>query len=175
VAEKTVTCKCRSGCRTRPCKCRQAGEACGDECGCKDCANPLNDVDTDQLSLCAIDNIERVKELTEEELERQIELPCEDARPKLRELLGEYACAQCDGSTYWYSFCWGAAVQDDCTWHCDVCHECRDWREWHCPTCNRCTYGVSLPCERCGRRSTLFGFVGLDEDDDLDEWDDELD
>lgn len=28
---------------------------------------------------------------------------------------------------------------------------CRDWREWHCEECNKCTYGVTLPCENCGK------------------------
>jgi carboxyl-terminal PDZ ligand of neuronal nitric oxide synthase protein len=148
--EKTVTCNCRGKCKNRRCVCLKNHEPCGPECGCTDCANPLNGVDVAALSICAIESIELVKTLTPQDLDRQIELPCGHAKVALGKLLQEHNCPTCS-ETYWFSFCWDEVVQDSCTWHCDICGTCRDWREWHCPECNKCTYGVSLPCERCGR------------------------
>ena len=69
---------------------------------------------------------------------------------------GHRACQGC-GEVYWYSFCWQDVVQDDCTWHCEICGQCRDWREWHCERCNKCTYGVSLPCQHCGAKGPYQG------------------
>lgn len=147
--EKSVTCQCKSGCTSRRCNCLKYGEGCGEGCKCVDCANPLNGVDTEGLTVCAIQNIAIVKILTEDDLDELLELPCGDEEVALRHLLDEYSCAKC-GESYWYSFCWGQVVQDSCSWHCEICHTCRDWREWHCPVCNKCTYGVTLPCENCG-------------------------
>ena len=49
-----------------------------------------------------------------------------------------------------YSFCRkGALEQDNCTWHCQICKVCQDWREWHCKGCNKCQYGASIPCSEC--------------------------
>lgn len=91
------------------------------------------------------------KELSKEELDEKYELPCGCEETELRNLIGLYDCKKC-GTVYWYSFCWDEVVQDGDTWHCDICGTCRDWREWHCKYCNKCTYGVTLPCEGCGRR-----------------------
>jgi hypothetical protein len=85
----------------------------------------------------------------EEELNEKYELSCGCEEVPLRDLMGDYTCRKC-GDVYWYSFCWDSAESDGHTWHCEICGQCRDWREWHCKKCNRCTYGVTLPCEHCG-------------------------
>jgi len=149
--EKNVHCKCKTGCTSRRCVCLKNSEPCDAQCGCVDCENPLNGVDVENLSACAIQNISEVSELTDEELEEELELPCGCEEVPLKNLLGHYSCSKC-GEVYWYSFCWDDVAQDDCTWHCDVCQTCRDWREWHCENCNKCTYGISLPCEYCGTK-----------------------
>jgi hypothetical protein len=51
--------------------------------------------------------------------------------------------------TYFYLFCRGYWMQEDCEKHCEICEECVDWREWHCNDCKKCTYGLSIPCA-CG-------------------------
>ena len=152
--EKTVNCKCRSGCRNRRCVCLRSNEPCNENCECVDCQNPLNGVEIDNLSICAIQNIEAYKALTQKDLEKEYELPCECETVPLKNLVGDYSCRECD-ETYWWSFCWNEVVQDNCTWHCEICNECRDWREWHCEECNKCTYGVTLPCEYCGARGRM--------------------
>ena len=146
--EKTVYCNCKSGCNNKRCVCLKNNEPCDDKCKCVDCKNPLNGVDIDNLSICAVQNIEEYKELSKKELEKKYELPCGCEEVPLKKLLNKYDCRECK-ETYWYSFCWNTVVQDICTWHCDVCRVCRDWREWHCEVCNKCTYGVTLPCEHC--------------------------
>jgi len=147
--EKEHQCNCRAGCQNYRCNCLKNHEPCDEGCGCINCRNPLNGVDVDNLSICAIENIEEYKALTAKDLEQLCELPCEHESVPLKELLDDYLCQGC-GEAYWYSFCWDMVVQDSCTWHCEVCHQCRDWREWHCEVCNKCTYGVTLPCEHCG-------------------------
>ena len=142
------SCGCRGGCRTKRCACLRSGQPCRGACRCVRCKNPLNGVDVSQLSRCAIDHIEAYKALSKTELEATLELPCGCEQVPLRKLIHSYECTACK-EDYWYSFCLGEAVQDNCTWHCADCGTCRDWREWHCETCNRCTYGVSMPCEHC--------------------------
>ncbi len=105
----------------------------------------------EKYSSCALQNINIVKALSQEELDEEHELPCGCENVKLKDLLNEYECKECM-TVYWYSFCWNEVVQDDCTWHCETCGECKDWREWHCEICNKCTYGVTLPCEHCGKK-----------------------
>ena len=148
--DKIGNCKCKTGCKGRRCACLKEGEPCDESCSCTNCQNPLNGLDVENFSACALQNIYKYKELTPEELEEKFELPCECESVPLKKLIGNYSCRGC-GEEYWYSFCWEDVAQDSCTWHCDVCGTCRDWREWHCPDCNKCTYGVTLPCERCGR------------------------
>ena len=106
-------------------------------------------MDVEKLSVCAIQNIAIVKALSDKELAMTFELPCGHEWVALAALLNDYCCPECD-QIYWFSFCWGGVEQDSHTWHCEICGQCRDWREWHCEYCNRCTYGISLPCERCG-------------------------
>ena len=106
-------------------------------------------MDVESMTVCAIQNVETVRALTKQELAKEYELPCECENVPLKDLIGEYECSTC-GELYWYSFCWKEVVQDSCTWHCDVCGRCSDWRVWHCEECNRCTYGVTFPCEHCG-------------------------
>jgi hypothetical protein len=153
VKDKNVTCNCKGDCQNRRCVCLKNNEPCGPDCRCGgSCMNPLNGVAVDEMTNCAIQNIHYFKALTKEELDREHELPCECESVPLKLLIDEYACSKC-GETYWFSFCWNQVVQDNCTWHCETCRQCRDWREWHCPDCNRCTYGVTLPCDNCGRRN----------------------
>ena len=154
--EKTFHCKCKTGCSTRRCVCLRNNEPCDESCGCSDCENPLIGVNVEALSICTIQNIAKYKDLEPDELEEKYELPCGCEKAPLKDLLGDYSCSKC-GEVYWYSFCWDEVVQDNCTWHCETCGACRDWREWHCETCNRCTYGVTLPCEGCGAR--MRGFI----------------
>ena len=148
---KTVRCKCKSGCSTRRCVCLRNNEMCDESCECANCENPLNGMNVEALSVCTIQNIDDYKDLSSDELEVKYELLCGCEQVPLKNLLDYYNCSEC-GEAYWYSFCWGEVVQDNCTWHCEKCNTCRDWREWHCETCERCTYGVTLPCEGCGGR-----------------------
>lgn len=152
--EKTVHCQCKTGCKDYRCSCRKNNEPCDENCGCVDCANPLNEVDVEGLGLCALQNIETYLALDEKELKALHALPCGCEEVPLEKLLKEYECT-C-GTTYWYSFCWDDVVQDDCTWHCEVCRACRDWREWHCENCNKCSYGLSQPCSHCGAYSKFY-------------------
>jgi hypothetical protein len=149
---KFERCSCKAGCQDRRCVCLKNNEPCGEECGCTNCRNPLNGVDIDNLSTCAIQNIEAFKSLSAKDLAKAYKLPCEHESVPLQQLLKEYECQEC-GEAYWYSFCWRSVEQDLNTWHCDICGECRDWREWHCENCNKCTYGISLACEHCGNKS----------------------
>lgn len=149
--EKSVHCNCKKGCTNRRCVCLKSNEPCDERCGCVDCRNPLNGLDVEGLTVCTLQNIESYKALTDEQLDEKYELPCGDQEVPLRELLGKFLCKKCH-EEYWYSFCWDDVVQDSCSWHCEVCNRCRDWREWHCEKCNRCTYGVTTACEYCGNR-----------------------
>jgi len=154
--KEDVRCKCKGGCQNRRCACLKSNRACVEDCECVGCKNPLQGIDPERLSLCALQNIHRYKELSEEELNTEYMLPCECEKVPLKKLLGSYECAKCS-EAYWFSFCWEDVVQDNCSWHCDVCGHCRDWREWHCKRCNRCTYGVTLPCEYCGAKGKFYG------------------
>ena len=156
--ETIESCNCKTGCTTRRCPCLRADEPCGDECGCRDCRNPLNGVDVERLSLCAIRHVALLRKMSAEELDRTHDLPCGCREVPLRDLLDDYTCPGCN-ETYWYSFCWEEVVQDSCSWHCEICNECRDWREWHCEQCNRCTYGVTFPCEHCGAEGAMSDLV----------------
>jgi hypothetical protein len=157
MANKSVHCTCKTGCTQRRCACLKSDEPCDDQCGCTACHNPLNEVDVAGLTLCTLRHIDTYQALTDPELDERLDLPCDHQKVPLRDLLGEFTCNTC-GETYWYSFCYDEVVQDSCTWHCDVCNTCRDWREWHCPRCNRCTYGVTLPCETCGNINRAMSF-----------------
>ncbi len=150
--KKKFSCKCKSGCDSRRCSCLKNNEPCDESCKCKDCQNPINGVDTESLSICTIQNIREYKTLTTEELKEKHELPCECEKVSLKLLMDQYSCSKCN-TVYWYSFCWDEIVDDDHTWHCEICGTCRDWREWHCDECNKCTYGVTLPCENCNRQA----------------------
>ncbi len=149
--EKTTHCNCKTGCESRRCACLKNNEPCDENCKCNKCKNPLNGLDVENFTSCALQNIHKYKALTKEDLEEEYELPCGCEEVPLKDLIGEYDCQEC-GETYWYSFCWDDVEQDSCTWHCEICGECKDWREWHCEKCNRCTYGISVPCEHCGAK-----------------------
>ena len=146
---KTRHCNCKSGCQNRRCACLKNGEPCDENCGCTNCSNPLNGVDVEKLSVCAIQHIVTVKALSDKDLAATYQLPCEHEKVAIEKLLNDYSCTECQ-EIYWFSFCWGEVEQDSHTWHCEICGQCREWREWHCEDCNRCTYGISLPCEWCG-------------------------
>jgi carboxyl-terminal PDZ ligand of neuronal nitric oxide synthase protein len=156
---RPVSCQCKGHCDSRRCKCLKSGQPCGDGCKCSDCQNPLNGMDVTKMSDCAIGNAESVRSLTAEELESLIPLPCGHDPVPMKHLIGGFDCAGCKGETYFYSFCFRSAEQESCTWHCNDCRTCRDWREWHCPTCNRCTYGQSLPCQTCEGNSEIYDDV----------------
>lgn len=158
--EKTVQCKCKTGCDTRRCACLKNEEPCDENCKCTDCQNPLNGMDIEEMPSCVLAHAAEVKALSESQLKLICELPCGCESVPLEKLLRIYPCSVC-GEDYWYSFCWDEVVQDSCTWHCTICKTCRDWREWHCERCNRCTYGVTLPCERCGSRNEIMGMLDL--------------
>ena len=49
--EKTVHCKCKSGCNSRRCKCLKHNEPCDSKCKCQLCENPLNDIYISNLSI----------------------------------------------------------------------------------------------------------------------------
>jgi len=137
---KTADCNCSTGCTNKRCSCNKAFEGCDTEtCGCTECKNPYNEVDPEAYSTCALDHIENVKNLSDEERETEHDLPCGDTSLRLEQLLDTYACDGC-GEEYWFSFCLNEPVQD-----------CVQWRMWHCENCDRCTYGVTRPCEYCGR------------------------
>jgi hypothetical protein len=144
-------CRCKSNCHTKRCACLKDGQPCRDDCDCSNCGNPLNGIDVTQMSTCAIENVQRYKELSWADLDVMMKLPCACEQVPLRKLINMYRCSKCD-ERYWYSFCLREVVQDSCTWHCPKCGTCRDWREWHCPRCKRCSYGVTLPCDGCGSR-----------------------
>jgi hypothetical protein len=126
-------------------------QPCTDKCGCKNCKNPLNEKNVENLTICAIQNINKYNQLSEEQLNTLYDLPCGCDEVPLKNLISPYTCPEC-GEDFWYSFCWSEVVQDDQTWHCEICGTCRDWREWHCEKCNKCSYGVSLSCEHCGAK-----------------------
>lgn len=147
--DQELTCKCKGQCKNNRCTCKKNRQPCSKNCKCKNCKNPYNGVDVEKLHICALDSIEEYKTLSPKDLEEEFELPCECETVKLKDLLNEHTCSQCS-EVYYISFCWKTIVQEDCTWHCEVCKTCRDWREWHCETCNRCSYGISLPCDGCG-------------------------
>jgi len=111
-----------------------------------------NDLENAQdLTDCALDNIRKVRSLSQTQREKTYELPCGCEEVALKNLIEGYECSECE-ATYFYSFCWKEAVQEGDTWHCTACKTCRDWREWHCETCNNCSYGASLPCQGCGKK-----------------------
>jgi hypothetical protein len=154
--EKEYHCSCTTGCDTYRCSCLKHHEPCDEDCGCVDCQNPLNGVDVDGLTVCAIQSIEKVKGLSDEALAQPYQLACGHETVTLRDLLRKHACETC-GAVFWYSFCRRSVVEDSCTWHCEDCRTCRDWREWHCDVCDRCTYGLTMSCEHCGSDSDMMG------------------
>jgi len=145
-------CKCKANeCHSLRCPCIKSRRLCDKKtCKCKNCKN-----DKKLWTECAIQHLKLIKGLSEEELNEEHELPCQDESVPLRKLLSEYDCTECS-ETYFFSFCRDEVEQDNCTWHCVICKSCMDWREWHCGRCNKCTYGVSLPCEGCKGRSELW-------------------
>jgi hypothetical protein len=96
---------CKTGCLTYRCTCLKSGEPCDENCGCADCQNPLNGVNVESLSICAIQNIEACKALTVHELETAHNLLCGHERVLLKDLLGTYLCQECSAG-FWYS-CYG--------------------------------------------------------------------
>ena len=73
--EKELHCNCKTGCRNRRCACLKNNAPCDENCTCTGCRNPLNGVDVDALSVCAIQNIEAFRELSEKELAEEYESP----------------------------------------------------------------------------------------------------
>jgi len=155
--KKEHRCNCKSGCTNNRCSCLKNNEPCDSSCGCTHCKNPLNGIDLSGLPVCTLQNIQAYKRLSERQLDTPLALPCGDTEAPLRELVKGFICSDC-GEEYWYSFCWEEVVQEGDTWHCEICRECRDWREWACERCKRCTYWVTMPCEHCGNTEGVMAF-----------------
>ena len=100
--ENFVHCRCKTGCRNKRCVCLKNNEPCDDKCTCVDCQNPLNGVNVDDLSTCALQNIEDYHDLSQEELEEEYELSCGCEQVPLSKLIGYYSCSKC-GEGYRYS------------------------------------------------------------------------
>jgi hypothetical protein len=150
-----MACKCKTGCRQYRCDCLKSNKGCSEDCICIACKNPLNGCDTMRMSVCAIQHIKLVDNLKEEQLRKKYMLSCECAKVPLKSLIHPHDCPKCK-ETSWFSFCLQEVVQENDSWHCNICKSCRDWREWHCKKCNKCTYGVSLPCENCGSKNAQY-------------------
>lgn len=150
---KNTPCQCTSACQTKRCACLKTGRACTAECRCENCKNPFNSRDpNEELSDCARDHIKKVNALSILSLNQTHELPCGCGNASLKSLLEDYICKQCE-EVYFYSFCLGDVIDINGFWHCAACDACREDGEWHCKKCNTCTYGLSLPCEYCGKKS----------------------
>lgn len=120
---KNISCHCSFGCDTKQCPCLKAGRACNDGCGCHDCNNPLNNAHIDQVSQCAVYNIEKFKCLTKKELEQEMELPCGCESLPMKMLLGSYKCEQCN-KVYHYSFYFNSIIEEGLAWNCEFCGGC---------------------------------------------------
>jgi hypothetical protein len=77
-------------------------QSCGEQCGCEAYQNPLNGLDVEALSVCAIQNIQSYKKLSKAELDALLELPCGCKKVFLKKLIGSYTCLKCN-EDYWYS------------------------------------------------------------------------
>jgi len=151
-----MSCQCKNSCDTRRCACLKSGTRCQNSCDCINCKNPLNDIENiEALTTCALSNITSYQKLGKAKLE----LPCGCKEVAIQSLLHEYECSECE-EIYYYSFCWNTIVEENHTWHCEKCNQCREYREWHCDYCNKCTYGLSLPCKGCGRKSDIAKVIG---------------
>lgn len=107
---------------------------------------------TEKLTDCVLQNIQKYKKLSKEALKKQYELPCGCEKVALKDLLSDYECQECE-EVYFYSFCLKEVVYKNDTWHCKVCGDCKESSEWHCKRCNECTYGLTLPCDGCGKKA----------------------
>ena len=88
-------CQCKSGCINRRCPCLKIGKSCVEACRCQQCQNPLNGMDTTNLSMCLVHNIHSYTALSPAALDVTYALPCEHAEVPLKTLLVGYACPQC--------------------------------------------------------------------------------
>jgi len=155
-----MTCHCKMSCDSRRCACLKLGQACKSNCSCRGCKNPLNSIkNLDCLNPCLLSNIKAYQKLSNRQLSQAQELPCGCEEASLQSLIDGYECSDC-GDEYRYSFCWKMIIEENHTWHCETCNQCREYREWHCKHCNKCTYGLSLPCEGCGRKSDIAKMIG---------------
>ena len=146
-------CQCKISCKTRRCACLKSGSACGVGCLCKSCNNPLNNLEgIEDLTACVLQHIARYQALSEKEKSTKHDLPCGCHKVRLKDLFHDYECPTCE-ETYFYSFCFKEVVQTDDIWHCRACGTCKESSEWHCKRCDECTYGLSLPCDGCGKKS----------------------
>jgi len=112
-------CQCVTGCDSLHCQCFKRGQPCDQSCGCHNCANPLNQ----QLSPCAVYQLEEYRQLPKEKLFESIELPCGCETVELIQLLNSYQCNRCN-QNYWYSFCYETVVPEGSTWECEICGNC---------------------------------------------------
>jgi len=123
MGKEETCCQCTTGCDTLHCACIKAGRSCTQACGCVACDNPLNKVHVDQVSGCAIYNIEKYKHLSKQELEACHLLPCGCESQILRNLIGSYQCSQCE-KIYHYSFCFNEVIEEGSNWNCEFCGSC---------------------------------------------------
>lgn len=75
------------------------------------------------LSNCAKKNKKKYHSLSEVDLNAQMRLPCGCEYVHKRDLVGSYACTQCN-TKYIYSFCLDEVVTEESTWHCEFCGSC---------------------------------------------------
>jgi hypothetical protein len=108
--------------------------------------------DIEWLSDCTNAHQKKYLSLSEKERNKKHTLPCGCEEVALKDLIESYVCEGCD-EVYFYSFCLKEVVDENSFWHCKACNTCRETNEWHCKKCNDCTYGLTLPCDRCGKKS----------------------
>lgn len=76
-----------------------------------------------RVSKCAQYYADNYAEASERMLDNMIPLPCGCGEVSVRELVSAYTCATCD-KVFWYSFCLEQVVEEDMTWHCEICGSC---------------------------------------------------
>ena len=110
----------------------------------------------DWLSNCANAHLKKYYSLPATEHNKKHELPCGCEEVALKDLIEPYTCEECD-EVYFYSFCMKEVVDENSFWHCKACNTCRETNEWHCKKCDDCTYGLTLPCDTCGKKPPCSG------------------
>jgi len=76
-----------------------------------------------RVSQCATHHEQLTDGLSQQELEAPLTLPCGCDTLTFKQLVYSYHCVPCD-KLYWYSFCLERIVEEDETWHCEICAAC---------------------------------------------------